>query len=74
MDFSIIKYYLESYDSGKYRYTEMKKGIPDVLLTKVDIMVPGIMLSVSNNLENNHWVYLSHGSQLEQSFGIRGEP
>lgn len=32
-----------------------KKGLSDVSLTKVDILVPKTMLSITNGLENNLW-------------------
>lgn len=32
-----------------------KKGLSDGLLTKVDIIVPKTMLSITNGLENNLW-------------------
>ena len=33
-----------------------KKGLSDVLLTKVDIIVPKTILSVTNGLENHLWL------------------
>lgn len=63
MDFSIIKYYLESYGSEDYSYMKMRKGMLVSLLTKVGIMLPRMMLGVANNLENSSWLYWSHGSQ-----------
>lgn len=52
-DFSIIKYSLENFDNGNYSCRMTKKGMPDVLLIKVDIIVPKIMLLIANGLENN---------------------
>lgn len=63
MDFSIIKYYLESYGSEDYSYMKMRKGMLVSLLTKVGIMLPRMMLAVANNIENSSWLYWSHGSQ-----------
>lgn len=40
--------------------------MPDVLLIKVDIIVPKIMLLIANGLENNLWLHPAHGSQQEQ--------
>lgn len=54
MDFSIIKYYLESYGSEDYSYMKMRKGMLVSLLTKVGIMLPRMMLAVANNLEINY--------------------
>jgi hypothetical protein len=41
----------------------IKKGISNVLLTKVTIIVPKVVLSVANGLENNLLLRLAHGSQ-----------
>lgn len=49
----------------------MKKRIPGILLTKVDTIVPIIMRSSANGLENNLWHYLSHKTQKKKYFSIK---
>lgn len=48
--------------------------MPDVLLTKVGIIVPKTMLSIANGQETDLWFHLIHGSQQEQPFCIKGNP
>lgn len=64
-DFSIIKH------SRNYSCKKMKKRIPGILHTKVDTIVYRMMLSSSNGLENNLWLYLSRNPQQKQSFSIK---
>lgn len=43
------------------------------MLTKVDIIVPRIVISVSSGSENNFWLPLVHISEQDQSL-CRGDP
>lgn len=74
MDFRIIKYFLENSYSRSYFCMKRKRGIPDVILTKIAMIVPRKSQSVATCLENNLWLYLAHDSEQKQSFCIRGDP
>lgn len=55
MDFGIIKYSLESCGSGNYTHMKTKRGIycSDMVLSKADIIVSRIIVSVANGLKND---------------------
>lgn len=44
------------------------KRLCEVLLTKVDIMVPRIVRSVVDGLDNNSWLHLAHDSNKNNPF------
>lgn len=57
MDVSIIKFYLESFDSGNYGWMKMKNRIFDILFIKVDIIVFRKILFIINGFKNNVWFF-----------------
>lgn len=46
---------------------KIKRGIFDVFLTKVAIIVPTVAQPVASGLENNVWLHVPHGRQQDQS-------
>lgn len=74
LPFLVPMYSLKNSDNKNYRYSKIRRGNEDLLITSIEFNTSRETLSITNTVEHNLWLHLAVKDQRENSFYVQEIP